>query len=307
LPLASAGAKYASRFAVPFVLNVQDLYPQTVIDLKLLRNRLAIRFAERLEGLAYQHADRIVVHSPGNRELLIKQKGVPAGRVRVIFNWVDTEAIRPGPCENSFRAQHRLTGKFVVSYAGVMGYAQDLGDIIQCAELTRADEEIVYLLVGEGVLERRWKEMAAARGLCNVRFLPMQPKDRYAELLAASDACLIPLDAQLRTPVVPGKLQSIMASGRPVITIVNPSGDTPKILEESRGGINVLPGQPQALCQALLRLKNHPEAGREMGQRGRRFAEDHFAVTRCASAYEELFEELLKESGSDGERNLQRR
>ncbi len=307
LPLASAGAKYARRFLVPFVLNVQDLYPQTAIDLKLLRNRLAIRFAERLEGLAYQRAERIVVHSPGNREFLIKHKGVPADRVRVIFNWVDTEAIRPGPRENSFRAQHHLTGKFLVSYAGVMGYAQDLGDIIQCAELTRADEEIVYLLVGEGVLERRWKEMAAARGLCNVRFLPMQPKDRYAELLAASDACLIPLDAQLRTPVVPGKLQSIMASGRPAITIVHPSGDTPKLLEESRGGINVLPGQPQALCDAILWLKSYPEAGREMGQRARRFAEDHFAVTRCASAYEELFEELLKQSGADRARNPQRR
>jgi glycosyltransferase involved in cell wall biosynthesis len=307
LPLALAGARYARRFRVPFVLNVQDLYPQTAIDLKLLRNPLAIRLAERMEGLAYHRAARIVVHSPGNRTFLIERKGVPADRVRVIFNWVDTEAIRPGPRENSFRAQHRLAGKFVVSYAGVMGYAQDLSDIIQCAELTRTDEEIVYLLVGEGVLEKRWKEMVAARRLRNVRFLPMQPKAEYTELLAASDVCLVPLDAHLRTPVVPGKLQSIMASGRPAITIVPPEGDTPRLLQESGGGINILPGRPQDLCDELLRLKSRPEVGREMGRRGRRFAEDHFAVTRCAGAYEELFEELLKESGADRMRNPQRR
>ncbi len=307
LPLASAGAKYARRFRVPLVLNVQDLYPQTAIDLKLLRNRLAIRLAEGMEGLAYQRAERIVVHSPGNREFLIKHKGIPGDRVRVIFNWVDTEAIRPSPRENSFRAQHTLTGKFVVSYAGLMGYAQDLGDIIECAELTRNDGDIVYLLVGEGVLEKRWREMVAARELRSVRFLPLQSKGQYAELLAASDVCLVPLHAQLRTPVVPGKLQSIMASGRPAITIVNPSGDTPKLLRESGGGVSVLPGQPQALCEALLWLKSHPEFGREMGERGRRFAEDHFAVTRCGSAYEALFEELLEAGAMDRVGGLQRR
>lgn len=307
LPLASAGAKYARRFRVPFVLNVQDLYPQTAIDLKLLRNPLAIRLAEQMEGLAYHRAARIVVHSPGNRTFLIERKGIPADRVRVIFNWVDTEAIRPGPRENSFRAQHGLTRKFVVSYAGVMGYAQDLGDVIECAELTRTDEEIVYLLVGEGVLEKHWKEMVAARGLRNVRFLPMQPKTEYAELLAASDVCLVPLDAQLRTPVVPGKLQSIMASGRPAITIVDPSGDAPKLLKESGGGVNVLPGQPRALCEELLWLKTHSEAAREIGERGRRFAEGHFAVAGCASAYEELFEELLKARAAGGARNPERR
>lgn len=307
LPLASAGARYARRFRVPFVLNVQDLYPQTAIDLKLLRNRLAIQLAERMEGLAYRRAARIVVHSPGNRAFLIERKGIPADRVRVIFNWVDTEAIRPGPRENSFRVQYGLTRKFVVSYAGVMGYAQDLGDVIECAEITRADEEIVYLLVGEGILETQWKEMVAARGLHNVRFLPMQPKERYAELLAASDVCLVPLDAQLRTPVVPGKLQSIMASGRPAITIVDPSGDVPVLLKESGGGVNVPSGQPQALCEELLRLKARPEVAREIGERGRRFAEDHFAVAGCASAYEELFEELLKAKAAGSERNLQGR
>jgi colanic acid biosynthesis glycosyl transferase WcaI len=299
LPLASAGARYARRYKVPFVLNVQDLYPQTAIDLKLLRNRLAIRLAEQMESLAYRRAKTIVVHSAGNRAFLIERKGVPSDRIRVIHNWVDTEAIRPGPRENAFRAQHELTGRFVVSYAGVMGYAQDLGDIIKCAELTRGDEEMVYLLVGEGVLEKRWKELVASRELRHVRFLPMQPKAQYAELLAASDVCLVPLDAQLRTPVVPGKLQSIMASGRPAITIVDPSGDTPKLLQDSGGGINILPGQPRKLCDALLQLKNSPEVGVEMGQQGRRFAEKHFAVSRCARAYEDLFEELMKAGSAD--------
>ncbi len=307
LPLASAGAKYARRFRVPFILNVQDLYPQTAIDLKLLRNRLAIGLAERMEGSAYRRAARIVVHSPGNQAFLIERKGVPAGKVRVIYNWVDTEAIRPGSRSNAFRAQHKLGNAFLVTYAGVMGYAQDLSDVIECAELTRVDQDILYLLVGEGVLENRWKAMVADRGLPNVRFLPMQPKAQYAELLAASDVCLVPLDAQLRTPVVPGKLQSIMASGRAAITIVDPSGDTPKLLQESGAGMNVLPGQPRVLCEAILKLKHSPELGVNMGKRGRHFAEERFAVAQCAGAYEDLFAELLNKGAAGGACDQQRR
>lgn len=293
LPLAEAAAIYDCRFGAPFVLNVQDPYPQTAIDLKLLRNWIAIALAERMERRAYERAVRIVVHSPGNRTFLAQRKNVPSEKIRVIYNWVDTEALRPGPRENEFRAEHGLAGKFVVSYAGVMGYAQDLSPVIECAELMKSDEGVLFLLVGEGVLEGRWKKMVADLGLRNVRFLPMQSRERYAVLLAASDVCLVPLDGALRTPVVPGKLQSIMASGRPAITIVDPQGDTPKLVDESGVGINVLPDQPRALAEAIQRLKINPALGEEMGRRGRAFAEANFSIARCADAYEDLFEEAL--------------
>lgn len=299
LPLAEAGAKYDGRFGAPFVLNVQDLQPQTAIDLGLLRNRTAIALAERMERRAYERATRIVVHSPGNRTFLLERKGVPGDKVRVIYNWVDTEALRPGPRENGFRADEGLAGKFVVSYAGLMGYAQDLSTAIECAALMETDEAVLFLLVGEGAREGRWRKMVAERGLRNVRFLPMQSKERYANLLAASDVCLVPLDAALRTPVVPGKLQSIMASGRPAITIVDPWGDTPKLIDESGGGINVPPGQPQALAEAIRRLKAKPALGDQMGRLGRAFAEAHFSISRCADAYEDLFIEVLNERSQE--------
>lgn len=302
LPLAGAGAKYHRWFGAPVVLNVQDLYPQTAIDLGLLRNRMAIALAERMERRAYAQVARIVVHSPGNRAFLLQRKDVPADKVRVIYNWVDIGALRPEPRENGFRIEHGLSDKFVVSYAGLMGYAQDLSPVIECAALMKADEGILFLLVGEGVLEGRWRKMVTDRGLRNVRFLPMQSRERYAELLAASDVCLVPLDRALRTPVVPGKLQSIMASGRPTLTIVDPDGDTPRLVNESGGGINIPPGQSAALSDAIRRLKADPALGEEMGRRGRAFAEAHFSVARCADAYEDLFAEVLSEGLQGGAR-----
>src|SRR3989442_13428032 len=114
LPLALAGGAYRWRYRAPFVLNVQDLYPQTVVDLGLLRNRAAIRAAEGLEAAAYRLAGRIVVHSPGNREFLIQRKGVPPGKLRVIYNWVDLDRLRPGAKENVFRTFKSLLAETIV-------------------------------------------------------------------------------------------------------------------------------------------------------------------------------------------------
>jgi putative colanic acid biosynthesis glycosyltransferase WcaI len=296
LPLAGAGRRYSRWFGAPLVLNVQDLYPQTAIDLKLLRNRMAIALAEQLECRAYDGAARIVVHSSGNQAFLVERKKVAAAKIRVINNWVDLAELKPGFRENGFRQEHGCAGKFIVSYAGLMGYAQDLTAVLECAALMREDVSVLFLLVGEGVLEQRWKRLASDRGLSNVRFLPMQPRERYGELLAASDVCLVPLDGNLRTPVVPGKLQSIMASGRPAIAIVDPGGDTPKLVAESGAGISVSPDRPAALVEAVQRLKSDAALRQEMGRNGRTFAERHFALPRCAEAYEKLFVEVLAEN-----------
>lgn len=293
LPLAFAGGVYRRFFRAPFVLNVQDLYPQTAIDLGLLRNRAAIRVAESLESVAYHWADRIVVHSPGNQEYLTGRKGVPKNKVRVIYNWIDPELLEPRPKANDFRKRHGLDSHFVVSFAGVMGYAQDLTTTIECAERLRDRQDIVFLLVGEGVAENRWKAMATEKRLGNVRFLPMQPPEVYAQLLAASDVCLVALTNDLKTPVVPGKLQSIMASGRPLIATVNLEGDTGKIIDAARCGFALEPGDPRALAALVLRLCAEPRWADELGENGRTYAREHFSLGGCCSAYEELFSEVV--------------
>ena len=296
LPLALAGGAYRWRYRAPFVLNVQDLYPQTVVDLGLLRNRAAIRAAEGLEATAYRLAGRIVVHSPGNREFLIQRKGVPPGKLRVIYNWVDLDRLRPGAKENVFRQQNGLEGRFVVSFAGLMGYAQDLKPVIEAAGLLQGCPEIIFLLVGEGVAESRWKTMVSAKRLLNVRFLPMQPQDSYARVLSASDVCLVPLAGELRTPVVPGKLQSIMASGRPVVATLDLEGDAAKIIQEAECGYAVPPGSAQEVAEKILRLYHEPRLTERLGMNGRNYAQEHFSKSACCDAYERLFEEVLAES-----------
>ncbi len=295
LPLANAAIRYARRFGSAVILNVQDIYPQTVVDLGLLKNRVAIRFAERLERRAYQNASHIVVHSSGNKELLTTARHVAASKVSVIHNWV-SEVHQTAADSDGFRSAFGLSDQFVVSYAGVMGYAQDLSTVINGATLLQTDPAITFLLVGEGALEPRWKQMVADRGLRNVRFLPMLQREEYSRLLSASDICLIPLDPTLRTPVVPGKLQSIMAAGRPALAIVNNGSETSKLLQTSGAGVQVSPNDAAALSETVAYLKREPAIRAEMGICGRQFASEHFSLAGALDAYEALFTRLISES-----------
>lgn len=291
LPLGITGYLLARRWRSAVIVNVQDLYPQTAIDLKLLRNPFIIRLAEKLERFIYQKVDALTVHSEGNRQYLIS-RGAPSDHVHVVYNWVDLELVRPAPRQNSWRRLHHLDKAFIVSFAGTMGFAQGLEDIVQVAEQLRQFSDIVFVLAGDGVFREDLKKYAESKNLRNIRFLPPQPPEDYVKLLQASDVSLVTLQKDLKTPVVPGKLQSIMAAGRPVICYANPISDSKRIIEEANCGFFVNAGDIVGLERAILALYRKPELAAQMGQRARRYAEQHFDRSKCTRQYVALLEKL---------------
>lgn len=293
LTLGLAAILYRWLRRTPFVFNVQDIYPQTLVELGLLKNTFLIRIFERIERVCYKRAARVVVHSDGNRRYLVMRRGVSPEHVEAVFNWVDVDAIRPMARVNGFRSAHGLGSRFVVTYAGTMGYAQDLGAVLDAAARLASCSDILFLLVGEGVREAEWKARAADQGLANVRFLPLQPKDVYPDLLAASDVGLVPLTDRLRTPVVPGKLQDLMASGRPVVAAVLPDGDAARIVEESSCGVAVSPDDAAGIAAAITAMFEDPGLAAKFGENGRAYAEMRFSVRACATRYERLLEALI--------------
>jgi len=129
-------------------------------------------------------------------------------------------------------------------------------------------------------------------GLDNVRFLPMQPREKYPAVLHASDASLVTLHAEVKTPVVPSKILSIMAAGRPVVAAMDLGGDAPKLIADARCGRCVPPEDPQALAEAVLAFYRDPALREEMGQSGRRYAEERLSLDRCVAQYEVLLQRL---------------
>ncbi len=285
----------ARRWQAAFVLNVQDLFPQNAIDLGALRNPLLISFFRRLEQYVYRHADAVSVHSTGNAAWL-RAAHVPEAKLRIIPNWVDLEpyAAATRGSHNRFRRQLELGEKFVVLFAGVMGYAQDMETIVEAAACLRDEPRIVFLLVGDGSERSGVERRVAELGLENVRLLPFVSREDYPALVAASDVGLVTLKKSMKTPVVPSKLATYMAAGRPVIASLNPESDACELVREAGCGLLVPPGDSAAMAAAIRRLLEQPQHAAELGARGRAYALAHLARPVCTAQYEALLRQTAR-------------
>ena len=178
LPLALAALALCRLRGRPLAVNIQDLFPQSAVDLGVMKNPHLISLFRRLESFLYREADWLVVHSEGNRRYILERGGKP-DKVSVVSHWIDTQTLKPAFKLNGFRASLSLEKHFIVSFAGIMGYAQDLETVLTSAEILRDQQHIAFLLVGDGVNKPKLVQWAQQKGLPNVHFLPMQPKEKY--------------------------------------------------------------------------------------------------------------------------------
>ncbi len=286
LPLGLAGAALKVFRGAPFILNVQDLFPQHVIDVGLLKNPLLIHGYRTMERLLYQAAAKIAVHSQGNRRFLMEQRQVPAQKITLLPNWVDTEP--PEPEFLNFRETWELGDKFVLVFGGVMGHTQGLEVVVAAAEKLRDYKNIIFLLVGGGSAKARLEAEVKEKGLANVMFKPFLEPAAYRSLLAEADAGFLTLSAEVKTPVVPSKLLGYMAAGKPYIAALNSESDALAITRESGAGLCVPAGDAKAFSRAVQSLYAEQGRARAMGRRGREYAQAHFSKGVCLNRYEAL-------------------
>ena len=272
----------------PFVYNVQDLYPETPVAQGQLTSRRAIKGLARIERFMYHRAKHITVITPAFEKNLVREKKVPSHKVSVIPNFVDTNFMRPLPKENSFSRQHGLANKFVVTHAGNLGYVYDLDTLLDAAAQLRHERDMVFLLVGSGVMRDLLQAKAQALLLDNVRFMDFQPYENLPYLRGASDVQVSLYRAGAAKYSMPSKLYEIMASGRPVLASAEAESDVANLIAETRCGICVEPQNADALAHALVELKNDSARRAEMGQHGRAAAEKQFSLETVVAQYDAL-------------------
>lgn len=286
-----AAAVIGAVTATPFVYNVQDLYPEVPVQAGQLTNRYAIVGLARLERLMYRLAAAISVIAPSFARSL-HAKGVAPAKVVLIPNFVDTEFIQPLPRCNFFSASLRYNDKFVVSYAGNLGYVYDLDSLLDAAALLADQPDIQFLIVGEGVNKPAIEQRARALNLTNLRMLPFQPHEHLPWLRATAD-----VQVALHRPgttgySLPSKIYEIMASGRPLIASADPGSDVATLMAEAACGVCLPPGDPHILAQTIMALYANPALRATYGERGRRYAEQHLARTVVVDQYEQVLRKV---------------
>ncbi|HJS98193.1 MAG TPA: glycosyltransferase family 4 protein [Terriglobales bacterium] len=284
---------------VPFVLEIRDLWPESLAAVGVGSGRsLLHRGLARLAGFLYGACDHLVVVTPAFKEHIAREWGVPAQKISVVPNGVETELFSPGSGGDAVRAELGLQGRFVVSYIGTLGMAHDLGAVLDAAgKCAGSMPNVEFLLVGEGADKERLIVQARERQLPNVRFLPQQPRTRIPALVAASDACLVTLRrSDVFKTVIPSKMLEFMSCGRPIILAVE--GQASDLLNSAGAGICIPPQEPASIVNAIQKLMVNPDLCRRLGKNGRRFIEQNLSRSQTSEAYIRVLEPILERNSA---------
>jgi glycosyltransferase involved in cell wall biosynthesis len=269
---------------IPWVLEIRDLWPESILTVGAVRNRIVIRLLSWLEMFAYRKADHIVPNTDAFRRYMI-EKGVPAEKITVVKNGADLERYVPAARDPALARELGLEGKFVAAYFGTHGMAHHLETVLEAAERLRDEPGILFLLVGDGAQRARLVEQKDAMGLTNIIMLGQQPKERMPALWASADVSLVLLKrSDLFKTVIPSKIFEAMAMERPLILGVE--GEAKALVEEAGAGVCIQPESDAELADAVLALARDPERTGALGQRGRRFVTEFYSRAVMAKRFE---------------------
>lgn len=282
---------------VPFVYEIQDMWPETVIATGMMKEGVSIRLLEHLAHFVYRRAAAITVISPGFKRM-IAAKGVPEEKIVVISNWADEDMFRPVDRDPKLGNQYSLAGHFNIMFSGNMGPAQALETVIEAAALLIDLADVKFTFIGDGLSVDNLKTLASARELPNVQFIGRQPMSSMAGFHAWADALLVQLgEDPLFYTTIPSKTLAYLASGRPILCAV--PGDGADVVREANAGLVCHPGDPQALADVVRKMHKMPANEREaLGRNGREKFLSHYSRSALTDQYERVFHQVLAERGA---------
>lgn len=265
-----AGAIVATLSGRPFVYNIRDLYPDMALGGGLIRSSILARIWEMVHRWALRRATRVVVLGDDMRSRILG-KGISAERVVVVRDGtpLPEEIISPA---DPIAREVRGGFPFVMVHAGNLGFYGAWDTLLKAADLLR-EEDVALVFIGDGA--QRTRLMESARNTPNVRFLPFWPVSEISSVMAAGDVHVITIRRALEGVVVPSKFYSILAAGRPVLSVAPETSDVARIVRDSGCGATADPDDPMAVVEAVRMLRRDPARLGEMGSRARMAAKNY--------------------------------
>ena len=290
------GAKLSKR--APTLYNAQDLFPETLIHMKgLSRKNPLIRYFLRKEKKVYQRNTRIVTISEAMKQTIVGC-GCAEEKIDVIYNWADTQNLHHvEKKENLLMDELGIRkDKFIVSYAGDIGLFQGWDTIIESAKiLAEKNKEIQFVLIGSGSYKETLLKRIETENIENIQVFPLQPASRLSEIYSVGDVELVPIEKGITKMALPSKTGVIMATGGPVLALVDEGSDIARIINEKEIGVAIEHGDANKLAEAILYCYSNKENLDQWGRNARYFACENFSRKEQTKKYFKVLQSLTGE------------
>ena len=239
----------------PFVFEIGDLWPASVVAVGAMRRSRMLNLVEKLELFLYHKSSAIIALTGAFKRNLVG-RGVPGEKIAVVQNGVDLTRFSPQPRAESLAREWGLENKFVVGYIGTHGMAHALSNVLDTAELIFTEKNVRFMLVGDGAEREMLLDQVEKRKLTNVLMIPAQPKNLMPSYLSLCDVALVHLkDAPTFETVIPSKVFEAMAMGLPIL-LASPPGEAKEVVETDNAGCWVPAEDPESLARAVLELRD---------------------------------------------------
>ena len=257
---------------VPFVYNLQDIFPDSLVGTGLAKKGGGLwKIGRMIENFTYRNADKIIVISEDFKRNIM-DKGVPEDKIVVVYNWVDEEAVKHVDREKNilFERYGLDRTKFYITYSGNIGLTQNMDMLLEVAKELEAEPDIQFILIGEGAYKNRVKEIIVERNIGNVTLLPFQPYEEISHVYSLGDVGLVISKPGVGENSVPSKTWSILSASRPVLANFD-ENELKTIVAENQCGIFTKAGDKEAFKQSILELYRDKERCQQLGSNGREF------------------------------------
>lgn len=275
----------------PWVFEVRDLWPESIVSVGAMKKGTAIRFLEWLEGVAYRKADHIISVTEGFVPHIAERRG--RNGISVVKNGVDLSTYTAGDpaISAATKAGFGFEDRVVAAYVGTHGMAHGLETVLKAAQILRDDARIGFLLVGDGSERARLQALSTEMGLSNVVIAGQLPKSEMPAIWSATDVSMILLKkSDTFKTVLPSKMFEAMAMQCPIVLGVE--GEARALLDAADAGIGIEPENAQDLADAVLALADDRDRAAAYGANGLAHVSEHFdrkaLAKRCLSIFEDV-------------------
>lgn len=251
---------------------MQDIFPDSLVGTGLAKKGgLLWKIGRKIEDFTYKNADKIIVISQDFKRNIMA-KGVPEGKIEVVYNWVDENTVVSVDRKDNvlFERYNLDKNKFFITYCGNIGLTQNMDMLLDVASELLSEKDIQFVLIGDGAYRHDVERIIKERKIVNVKLLPFQPYGEISYVFSLGDVGLVISKPGVGENSVPSKTWSIMSAERPVIANFD-ENELKTIIDDYECGIFTKAGDKDSFKQAILTLFRNREKGIEMGKNGRKF------------------------------------